>query len=189
VAKDKFCNKWSIGVCGNIVGQHFSELFSEHIYFKLGESGPPVAIFEELLKLLTNKDVHDAPRIAGLTMQFLLEMAGRAPKHLPVPLSDIIRIFEFNIGKPLELAQVAAELNITVSGMAALFRKHIGLTPKQYRQKLRLQRAEQLLRENSLPIKEIALRLGYQAPQHFTRDIRKFFGCSPRELRNGENQP
>jgi AraC-like DNA-binding protein len=50
---------------------------------------------------------------------------------------------------------------------------------------LRQKQAERLLHETSLSIKEIAQRLGYGAPQFFTREFRKAHGCPPREFRRG----
>lgn len=46
---------------------------------------------------------------------------------------------------------------------------------------LRLDRAQKLLRQTSLPVTEIAIATGFVSPSHFSRAYRKCFGRAPRE--------
>lgn len=63
------------------------------------------------------------------------------------------------------------------------FVRDIGMTPAQYRQMLRLQRAEQLLRHGELSIQEVALESGFQDASQFARSIKARYGQSPTALR------
>ena len=49
----------------------------------------------------------------------------------------------------------------------------------------RLQRALNLLAESNVPIKTVALRIGYRSAAAFTRAFSDRFGCSPKERRMG----
>ena len=53
----------------------------------------------------------------------------------------------------------------------------------------RKQRALWLLRHTSEPVEEIAARLGYADTSNFSRTVRRWFGATPRELRDVAAEP
>lgn len=183
-----YCSKWSLGICGNLLEQLLPGLFHDHLHFSVKDTAPFIALIRDLQDLLREKKPDSVPRIAALTLQFLMELALQVPADIPPQLAEAVRIFEFNLGKPVGIRRIAAELNLPEARLAAMFKEHFGVTPKRYQVELRRKRAEQLLRESSLPIKEIAQRLGYGAPQFFTREFDKDHGCSPRAFREKERE-
>jgi two-component system response regulator YesN len=52
--------------------------------------------------------------------------------------------------------------------------------------KIRLERAEPLLRKSTLTVSEIASLCGFKSATHFIRVFRKFNGCSPGRFRRSE---
>jgi AraC family transcriptional regulator len=50
-----------------------------------------------------------------------------------------------------------------------LFKLTYGVSPYQYVQQLRLDKARRLLRHSSLPVQDIALLLGFESSQSFSR--------------------
>ncbi|MEK0447298.1 MAG: hypothetical protein RLZZ399_2619 [Verrucomicrobiota bacterium] len=78
------------------------------------------------------------------------------------------------------IARVAA---LSPSRLAHLFREKMGLTPMQYIEFRRIERAKQLLLTTDLPIKEIAMRTGFPNADHFSVRFRKNSGQSPRAFR------
>jgi AraC family transcriptional regulator len=63
------------------------------------------------------------------------------------------------------------------------FRKLVGETPKQYTQRLRLERAAARLAATGEPVLGIALSAGFANHETFTRAFRRRFGCSPSQYR------
>ena len=59
----------------------------------------------------------------------------------------------------------------------------MGLPPNAYLTRLRLQYATRLLRESSLPIKEIGARIGIADEAYFSRLFRKTNGICPSVFR------
>jgi AraC-like DNA-binding protein len=53
----------------------------------------------------------------------------------------------------------------------------------------RKQRARWLLAHTAAPVEEIAARLGYQDTSNFSRTVRRWFGATPRALREGAGGP
>ncbi|MCF7946090.1 MAG: helix-turn-helix transcriptional regulator, partial [Spirochaetia bacterium] len=51
----------------------------------------------------------------------------------------------------------------------------------QYITDLRMRKAEDLLEDESLTIKEISNRVGYVSSRHFSKVFKKYFGYAPSE--------
>lgn len=79
--------------------------------------------------------------------------------------------------------EVCASLGLGRRQLERRFMSDIGLSPAQYRQKLRMQRAQWLLQNTDLDVVEIGLECGFQNGSHFARVVRQALGRSPRELR------
>ena len=81
------------------------------------------------------------------------------------------------------LQQIATELNVSLRQLQRDFVAFTGLTPVRYRNIMRLGEANRLLAETSLPVAEIAARLGYASVTHFSAAFRQLYHSSPRQVR------
>jgi transcriptional regulator GlxA family with amidase domain len=88
-----------------------------------------------------------------------------------------------NLEEPLPGKQIAREVGLSKRQVERLFRSYLGCTFSQYYLELRLNRAQQLLSQTSLPVLEIALACGFVSASHFSRSYRERFGRTPREER------
>lgn len=73
---------------------------------------------------------------------------------------------------------------ISASSLQRAFQTHFGLSPKQYLLKLRMNRALELLTENTLSVKEISFACGFSDEKYFSRVFRQKYGYPPSELRD-----
>ena len=64
-----------------------------------------------------------------------------------------------------------------------ILQKYRGQTFKKYLQSVRLDHARQLLAETTLPIRQVALLVGYENTGYFYRLFRERFGVPPRDVR------
>jgi AraC-like DNA-binding protein len=76
-------------------------------------------------------------------------------------------------------------LGFSYPHLCRLFRTAFGITPIEYRNALRLERAKALLLNPKLTIAEVAYAVGFRDAGYFSRQFRKQNGASPRELRQG----
>jgi len=63
-----------------------------------------------------------------------------------------------------------------------LYRKLKGITGNtvhEFITKVKMNKAEELLRNSDLSISQIAYKLGFSEPSNFSRTFSKHFGCSP----------
>lgn len=98
-------------------------------------------------------------------------------------LRQAARLLSEDLSRPLDLEALARSLNLSPSRLRSLFRDETGETPAQYLKRLRLQRAEELLTQTFLSLKEVMLRVGIADESHFVRDFRKTYGLSPMRYR------
>jgi AraC-like DNA-binding protein len=77
-------------------------------------------------------------------------------------------------GVAWNLKRACQELGLGISPAYAgqLFKRHFGLSVREYAKKLRLQQALERLTRTELPIKVIAGQLGYREASNFTRFFR-----------------
>ena len=93
-----------------------------------------------------------------------------------------------HLDKPLQVATLAAQANISPSHFFALFKRQIGSAPMDYFTRLRMQRARQLLECTSLSVKEIASTLGYDDPFYFSRVFKSVNRVPPSGYRAAQRE-
>lgn len=94
-----------------------------------------------------------------------------------------LSLMEANIEDPLSLTDLAHGAGITARHLERLFALSMASSPMNYYLRLRLERAQALLRQTSLPIVEIAMAAGFVSVSHFSRVYAQKFGRPPRDER------
>ena len=82
----------------------------------------------------------------------------------------------------LNLSQIAAECGVSECYFRRLFQQYSGETPMAFRQRLRIERAKQLLlSDEQFTVGEVALELGFTDVYHFSKTFKKYCGQSPKQ--------
>lgn len=92
-------------------------------------------------------------------------------------------LLEQQLQSSATIDQLCEPLGIGRRQLERRFRQDVGLSPAEYRQRLRLERARWLLQNTDLEIIEVSLECGFQDSANFARVIRKALGMSPRQVR------
>ena len=79
---------------------------------------------------------------------------------------------------------VADRLSMSASYLTRYLREHMNTTPSKYIEKVRMQHAQQLLRDTRLQIKEIVPLIGYNDVSSFVRKFKGETGYTPLQYRN-----
>lgn len=82
------------------------------------------------------------------------------------------------------LSEWAEKGGVSPPTLHRLFRRYQGVTPYQYLTRQKMNRAAQDLIGTDLLVKEVAAKLGYEDPLHFSRVFRNVHGVSPQQLRD-----
>ncbi|WP_375753550.1 AraC family transcriptional regulator [Vibrio sp. HN007] len=65
------------------------------------------------------------------------------------------------------------------------FKKHLGVSPREYLIRKRMNEACRLLRATNLRISEISTKLGYASQYEFSNQFNKYFSVAPKHYREG----
>lgn len=88
-----------------------------------------------------------------------------------------------NWNRPVSLKELAGQLMMNPAYLSDLFSRSVGMPFKAYVTELRLQRADQLLRDSSKTISEVAFAVGFTHPDRFRLAYRQWAGIPPRSAR------
>lgn len=81
----------------------------------------------------------------------------------------------------LDVERLASLANMSPSSFHRNFRRTTGSSPVQYLKKLRLTRAREMLQDKGVKVKQAATLVGYESPNQFSREFKRYFGLSPQD--------
>jgi len=88
-----------------------------------------------------------------------------------------------NLDQDLDLQSLASKYGYSPFHFQRMFSSAMGETPKQYVDRLRLEKAAYKLQITDEPIFDVCLSVGFKNHETFTRAFRRYFGTSPRDCR------
>ncbi len=130
----------------------------------------------------------------------LLDLPDRAPADEPDPIQAsggiatfVERFLADDLGSPLALRDVAAQVNISVLSLTRRYRRETGVSVMTRLLDLRMRRAAELLQAGEVSVKGAGIAVGISDASYFCRCFRRAFGRSPgrfaaRRMTPGPNQ-
>src|SRR4029434_1185610 len=106
----------------------------------------------------------------------------------PFTLPRTPAYIQAHLEHPLLLVELAAVAQMSPAYFARLFKGATGQTPHQYVLRCRLERAQHLLTETTLPLHEIGARVGYADHSHFTALFRQSVATTPKAYRDATSR-
>ena len=175
---------------------------------KLAPSGRPPAVarvadadfFERLMKqivVLHQMNGHAGYREAVNYLRGALAGLQRAVDDPPLhgtrkahhdAIWTVARHIRENPGELFSIEALAESAGYSVDHFTRLFREIVGLTPKEFCIRARLQRAQLMLRESAMNVEQIADALGYADVFFFSRQFKQRLGMSPTRWRGQMNR-
>lgn len=177
---------------------NYSELESLHLSEKEREK------FEFYYNIIKEEieqpiDSHTAAVISTniqLLLEHLQRFYDRQFKTRHKENSVIVNQFESNLKQYFSkdypeaipsVAYFAEKVNLTPSYFSDLIRKETGTNPKDFISLFMIEEAKRRLVETGDDISEIAYRLGFEYPAHFSRMFKRIVGMTPKEYRTNNN--
>ena len=113
--------------------------------------------------------------------QSLADRNGQTPKQ---SLADrAVAYLEIHYTDKFSLDEIAGALYVNKNYLARVFHKQTGQTLLQYHNRLRCEKACQLLADRSYSISVVAFKTGFASASHFSRIFRIYEGCTPSQYR------
>lgn len=134
-------------------------------------------------------------RAAGLEILAELYRLGGAPLATakgglaPWAQRRCIEFMHARLSEDISLDELAAEARLSAFHFARMFKQSVGVPPRVYLTRLRLEKACTLLETTDLPVTDIAHEVGYSSNQILARVFIKHQRMSPTDYRRAVRDP
>jgi len=84
-----------------------------------------------------------------------------------------------HFNRPLSLTDIARAMHVSRNYLATLYKQETGRTIGWMLREIRLEQAKKLLIETDMTVQQIARKIGYSTPEHFSRIFTRHVGVTP----------
>lgn len=120
--------------------------------------------------------IHTGIREAGDPQQ--LDPARKYDLRHPA-LVAMVELMSSHLADPLTLGDLGQLCGVVPRQLERLSQAQLGHSVMEFYRQLRLEKADELLTQSSLPLPEVALATGFASRSHFSRAFRNRFAVSP----------
>lgn len=181
-----------------------AEFYYVHFYLPSGASptvletsrlyrAKPSAAVRDLFEAILSEVELKLPRYGTVAVGKLLSVIGILERSVSEnethsrenieEIAVVLRRMNREFASPHSLDDYAAMCRMSKFHFLRIFKSITGVPPLEYRNRLRIEHAKQLLLDTFLPVSEIGARVGYASPSYFCDAFKKTVGISPREYR------
>lgn len=182
--------KFFIDFTGSSVEQHLGEIFlrSPRPY-----QMPNLRVMHEMFNQILETGKTGGRNVQGILMQIILLIAAQV-QDKAVNLHEYasqsymtyercLSIIQQDFKEMKSISRLAEQCHISTGYLSRIFKKYAGESPSDILTRLKLNHAGELLLQDNLLIKEVADRIGYDDPYHFSRLFKNHYGMSPKHFR------
>ena len=180
----------------NLLANFFmSTLYSrqgiDYLIFHTGDDGELHRAFVELCGEFMEKEAYYSVLVNAVVTKIFVLLLRRYMNACELPEDQmhdsqttvrIARYLQTNAATAT-LGGLADEFHYSPEYASRLIKQITGQTFIQLLTTVRLENAEQLLRDTAMPVSDIAAAVGYESSEHFIRTFRKHVGLTPSEYR------
>lgn len=191
VDRDPWSIHW-IHFTGRSAGDYLKLLGAsgEMPIFHLPCSDEILSAFEAAYQLMNGVHAHSFLVAASGVLARLLTMANLA-RHSVNPRSHTAEknlknteiFMRENVGGRYSLQHFAQLAHMSPHHYCSLFKTRYGFSPIEYFNRLKINKARDLLARTALQVRQISRQLGFDDPYYFSRLFRKVVGVSPSDYR------
>jgi len=146
-------------------------------------SGRLLTVLRWMWELYPAQSVEDGRLLRHLLAVFLAAHRAGDPGSGGTFAQRAIHYMHRDIHRPLTLPELARALDVSTFTLIRRFRRETGVTPGRYLQRLRIERALNLVMNSKEPLKSIARAVGLSSTAHLCALIKRETGRTPGSFR------
>lgn len=124
-------------------------------------------------------------KVMQIAAQMIQEIEQNVKKNMYSPsVLSIIQYLEEHYCEEVSLDSISQAVHLNKTYISTAFKRETGENVSDCLQRLRVQRAEQLLEKSAMSIREIAQYVKIDDPAYFAKVFRKYKGMTPTDYRN-----
>lgn len=134
-----------------------------------------ISIYLELFLITCYRDHAGVPLVRNASRQ----IDTKTNKRRQMLFRQVTDYMQAHICDQLDVAGICSAFSLSRSSLHALFQKEKGYGPIDYFNRLKIQKAKELIREGSLNLSEISYFLNFSSPSYFSKRFKKTTGMPP----------
>ncbi len=127
--------------------------------------------------------LRDELTLNALEEIILLVASQSHQKELDPRVKEVLDILSEHYTEDYLVEDLASKVCLSPSRLSHLFKEQVGDSIIETLMKYRLKQAEKLLQYTLRPITEIALGVGFNSPDYFSRQFASYYGINPSQYR------
>lgn len=146
-------------------------------------------------EMLSARVPGESKRVASLTQFFAAHLietyTDAASEKLDfrggLPIRQLRKVEDYvreQLAEDISVEALSGLVELSPFHFSRVFKQATGMSPLQFVTRERIARAQQLIRETSRSLIEIALEIGYTSPSHFAQVFRRVVGVTPTDFRS-----
>ncbi len=113
----------------------------------------------------------------------IIKMNKKINAEFDITIQKVIEYMNENIKRTLTLEELSKFAGVSKFGFVRRFKSQVGYSPIDYYNRLKIQKACEMLKLTNMNISEISGALGYSNPYYFSNAFKKIIGCSPKDYK------
>lgn len=187
---------------GLLHAEHLDLTRRQEIICLWADTGPCLP-FEHAIKLVDERGtmrvlfgmIYDEftanrPFAADLINRYLQALFLQVRQHFSEPSRESTSLVERCLGfihenyaRDFDIEDLASAVSVSPSYLFRLFKRKMQVSPMQYRNIVRIDKAKLVLVDRSLTVDAVAERVGFDDPKYFARVFKELAGLSPSSYR------
>jgi AraC-like DNA-binding protein len=171
-------------------GGYFSTLLAEgrfspdHVFFETGLWDSVVSIFNQIFDEVGNQRPLYQLKTCALIMSLIAGVLTRErrreqPNYYEKIVAGAKYLMESNVYGEIDIPSISEQLGMSTSRLNEIFKTYTSMTPYQYYIHIKIHKAESLLEQEDLPVKEVAYKMGFEDQYYFSRLFKNKTGVAP----------
>ena len=175
---------------GNSIRQLFEYVSSQYPDAMLPEPDPKSydtsAQTSNYVERYMNMELWEKMELRGAVLMIMSHFIREAKPHIWTSderMKQVLRYIHEHIADKIDVEDLANLASFTKTYFIRLFKQEFGLSPVQYINLKKVERAQLLLYTTDCSVKEVAYKLGFSDHSYFIRLFHKVAGITPQEYR------
>lgn len=172
------------------VGKPYLELIKQNKHFNLFNESKKIpfsihTILSEIINCYYENEVKEAFLRTKIT-EIFVELFAEFNENKNISENDILaertkKIILKNFATKITLDEIAKELTTNKTKLKSVFKKRFNKSIFTFKTEVQMIEAKKMFNAKKFTIGEVAYRVGYKNPQHFTAAFKKHFNVTPSE--------
>lgn len=168
---------------------------SENVYLVIPQSDNPFLhdLVEQVYQEIKSMKL-ESNRIAGACMSVVVPILSRTAEYYGIKKNPELTDIDFRIQMAMNclmekenlnmsVKELADKCNISVSYLRDLFKRQVGMSPKEFQIEVRMKRAQSLIRCTNLRMVDIAFECGFNSISSFNRQFYDRYRITPYQMK------